>query len=1168
MAFSNIERSYHDVTKLDKATALGKVKDVMDISSSAEFFTIVKDPDSIKPTCRQLKFIEGSTNFLAYMTPHAYYAIRPDGAVSSQLTGTRFGARVRIRKMEFNPNCELSINNAKQGQVWTENIDKIMHHCKAIWLYNNMIYFTPWFHQNPHGNTASTMDEILQQFNSISTVYHACISLNDVKNIEFEFFELHPQSMIANDDKYKIFNILNRIPSYNDYADKVLLTQSLYNTFSISLSNISSNKIDTLLDLMDDLLYCDGNLFSEAWWHRFIKDRYGTTFYNDNYGEIVARVEHIDPGPMRFGDPVFLPDKTYWKERLASDDALVLYDNMNHHGATFTKALFSLFGINVTIHTHSTKHLFEDITLKSITHSRSDELIIGNGNCWGVDSAEHRGIRFVENVSMDGNFISDIGSISGIYAQINDIHTLELYVGPQPSYQQHFENVTTDTVLTVYGGTHFRSNNDKTTTVQIDGTLDIEGYFKIPGIDEKTGNTNITNHPTNIGTLNDMPLLSIDSNGVFYKTDFKFDTTKNTDPNNTNQNTYSRKFLAIDGAWRDLDPGYLGAAISGHRHGQITNGGIIENGTAIATGYKLVITQDTSNNVAGQISKTTIAFDTAVENKRKFLSKYGDFNTLRDLVFLDTGNAYTNAADGVTANKFHVDNGNSALSNILKDANDAVTPGIYHVYGGYGGSQTEHLPSIDAGKSYAKASFASTQVHGILLVLTTDGNMFSTSNGVQRIVQVLFNSAALNADPANLINHYVFIRSCGNDGTWSDWKYFSTYDHNHDKEYAAIKEAKIATSIALYPLNSTTQQPTTTDNTWYKETLTKKTGVGNDNLDYVLHSSEATFSSSATPGFKWTIQSSSNTTGPNSKYGFYLYRDGYSTNNATIDYAAILNADTTVKGTLTVNSTSTFDGNVTLGSSTAAAALTVYGTSSFKNNVTIDSGKSLTVGGTTTLNGNVTIATGKTLTVGGTSTFNDNVTIATGKTLTVGGTSTFNGNVSVASGKTLQVGGTNVSLEGHTHTKANLTSWLGFGSLRTGEVSWGTVRENNGYTICWASDQTNGGGIAVGEKDGKTSIQVDGDIYINEGNTKLTGNTGTVTSISTSGTGLSGGTITGTGTITLNSSAEGNRTANQVVIAKANGQINSEKLAITSGATVKATMQYNSTEDCIDFIFA
>lgn len=77
-----------------------------------------------------------------------------------------------------------------------------------------------------------------------------------------------------------------------------------------------------------------------------------------------------------------------------------------------------------------------------------------------------------------------------------------------------------------------------------------------------------------------------------------------------------------------------------------------------------------------------------------------------------------------------------------------------------------------------------------------------------------------------------------------------------------------------------------------------------------------------------------------------------------------------------------------------------------------------------------------------------------------------------------------------------------------------------------------------------------------------------VTSVATSGTGLSGGTITSTGTITLDSSQAGNAAANKVILRNAAGSIQTEKLAVSSGTTTKATMQYNSTEDCIEFIFA
>jgi hypothetical protein len=58
-------------------------------------------------------------------------------------------------------------------------------------------------------------------------------------------------------------------------------------------------------------------------------------------------------------------------------------------------------------------------------------------------------------------------------------------------------------------------------------------------------------------------------------------------------------------------------------------------------------------------------------------------------------------------------------------------------------------------------------------------------------------------------------------------------------------------------------------------------------------------------------------------------------------------------------------------------------------------------------------------------------------------------------------------------------------------------------------------------------------------------------------------------TLTLDSSTAGNRTAEQVVIASAKGQIDSEKYAITNDSgNVKATWQYNSSTDCVELMWA
>ena len=55
---------------------------------------------------------------------------------------------------------------------------------------------------------------------------------------------------------------------------------------------------------------------------------------------------------------------------------------------------------------------------------------------------------------------------------------------------------------------------------------------------------------------------------------------------------------------------------------------------------------------------------------------------------------------------------------------------------------------------------------------------------------------------------------------------------------------------------------------------------------------------------------------------------------------------------------------------------------------------------------------------------------------------------------------------------------------------------------------------------------------------------------------------------TSDSGSAGNAAADKVVVRNAAGSIQTEKLAVSSGTTTKATMQYNSTEDCIEFIFA
>ena len=69
-------------------------------------------------------------------------------------------------------------------------------------------------------------------------------------------------------------------------------------------------------------------------------------------------------------------------------------------------------------------------------------------------------------------------------------------------------------------------------------------------------------------------------------------------------------------------------------------------------------------------------------------------------------------------------------------------------------------------------------------------------------------------------------------------------------------------------------------------------------------------------------------------------------------------------------------------------------------------------------------------------------------------------------------------------SQSTLTSQLGLGSLDN-SAGWGTTTASNGYTIRWGSHQDGGGGLIISEKGGQTFIQVDGQVYVNEGANKL-----------------------------------------------------------------------------------
>lgn len=49
---------------------------------------------------------------------------------------------------------------------------------------------------------------------------------------------------------------------------------------------------------------------------------------------------------------------------------------------------------------------------------------------------------------------------------------------------------------------------------------------------------------------------------------------------------------------------------------------------------------------------------------------------------------------------------------------------------------------------------------------------------------------------------------------------------------------------------------------------------------------------------------------------------------------------------------------------------------------------------------------------------------------------------------------------------------------------------------------------------------------------------------------------------------EGNSASGTAVARSAAGTIQTEKLAVSSSTTTKATMQYNTTDECVEFVFS
>ena len=110
--------------------------------------------------------------------------------------------------------------------------------------------------------------------------------------------------------------------------------------------------------------------------------------------------------------------------------------------------------------------------------------------------------------------------------------------------------------------------------------------------------------------------------------------------------------------------------------------------------------------------------------------------------------------------------------------------------------------------------------------------------------------------------------------------------------------------------------------------------------------------------------------------------------------------------------------------------------------------------------------------------------------------------VEIENATNLKLSGVNVSKEGHTHTKSQITDFPtslpanggtadsannGFNSstITDSTPGWGYLTSANGYSNGRTYGFANGGGIATAEKDTQSSLQIDGVFYQNEGKYKV-----------------------------------------------------------------------------------
>ncbi len=181
---------------------------------------------------------------------------------------------------------------------------------------------------------------------------------------------------------------------------------------------------------------------------------------------------------------------------------------------------------------------------------------------------------------------------------------------------------------------------------------------------------------------------------------------------------------------------------------------------------------------------------------------------------------------------------------------------------------------------------------------------------------------------------------------------------------------------------------------------------------------------------------------------------------------------------------------------------------------------------------------------------------------TTEGTNLFTYDGSVAKSVNITASNIGAATSRHTHTKSEITD---FPTIPTVNNATLTIKQNGTNVATFTANSSTNTTANITVPTHTSHLFNDSNFVTSSGVTSIT--------LKANGTGLSVNstaaiTSTGERIYTLDSSSAGNAAANKVILRNATGSIQTEKLAVSSGATTKATMQYNSTEDCVEFVFA